>query len=507
MNKLEKINSNKIALISCSIWFLSLFLPAITTYSNKDQNIFGIDILLIGWLGFNAAWWANLTYIWSILKILGSKKSPYIAGFFTFILSLDTFRLDSVPLNAAGSTAPVFGYGLGAILWWLSIILLLIAINQRLIEQSTDSTKTSLHISNIASPRLSYFLFIIFIIAVSIKYLTDHTGTYHPSESKNMVAGVIKRGKVCRANEFKASSPAFKVEGALEFVGLINQRPYNLRNTPNIEFLAYGIPAVRHIGYDFYLNKNMLEAKKAKTPVDTKVRYLEFNGGTVLNIKKYNKQGHIIRSDKFEWEPTLSKRTCPPKNIYSSDERPEKIFYSSLGINKENVDIKGFLEKYFVSFSNSYENPRFVRPKITAISQTSSNIVRKLYPNNKDTRNLGCNGNVKLLHDFYTKDRQFKRLGTAFQINDHIRFLSNASYTGHFICTGENGYLINRSGSDSFYLRKLALNDLSTIWLAKVSVKGNFSRVVHIEEIDNYNLTAKVINKKKQLLDMEIAVY
>lgn len=50
---------------------------------------------------------------------------------FTILISLDTFRLDKLPLNEGGAESAIYGYGWGVAFWLLSFCLMLSAVGAR----------------------------------------------------------------------------------------------------------------------------------------------------------------------------------------------------------------------------------------------------------------------------------------------------------------------------------------------------------------------------------------
>ena len=112
-------------LISASLlaWVASLFFSALLT---RDQPVYGLQLLMIGPLGFLAgqlAWYANPAYYFALYWMLVFEpKHARVASSVSLGLAALTFFTDRIWLHE-GFATPVTGYGIGFLLWLSAISL------------------------------------------------------------------------------------------------------------------------------------------------------------------------------------------------------------------------------------------------------------------------------------------------------------------------------------------------------------------------------------------------
>lgn len=120
-------------IVSGLLWLLSLSFHTYTDNSSNQQS--GLEVLLIGWLAplfiLNFGWYANLFILYIFIQFFNLNKQLNIATLSLLILSHSSYLITSIILNENGTTSSVYGYGLGYILWFTSIYILVIAVGLR----------------------------------------------------------------------------------------------------------------------------------------------------------------------------------------------------------------------------------------------------------------------------------------------------------------------------------------------------------------------------------------
>jgi hypothetical protein len=493
------MRSRKIVVSALFLWSVSLLFPAIIIYAQNKGPITGIYILLNGWFGFNAAWYANIFFIWAAFKIFGTGKAPVVSSVIAVLLALDTFRFEKVLMNAGGSYSDVFGYGLGAVVWGLAILLVLVASGQRYSEQLSESGNSGAMPATFLR-NAGFVLIGVYSIFAIGKYFNDHTGYAHPSDASLLTIDVIKRGSLCRAPVMKPLEPALKVNGPFEVGGNSSKfwsNPLNL--------LERGFPIIRFNGYDFYVVDGAIEAKKAEGHADARLYVSQGERSNLIriNIADIGDDGKIVRQANFRWNAYRKGGTCPPQK-YGSEEDPKSLL---------NASIVGFDKKKEIDLSDRI-NGRWLRETMSTYNKypkiiSTENISKKEYfkTNRDEINNTGCGSRFYNLPDFYKRDNRFKKLGAAFMVDGRIKFLSDSIWYGVFFCSGEHGYLVRHSVDiNVFQIRKITYPDIKPVWQGKIAVDGDYRQVLSIEEKEN-SIVLDVLNRKRQLITMKIDTF
>lgn len=103
------------------IWLASLLTPAVTLYGG--EVIYGLNILVSGWLGFSVgtfAWFANISFIISIARLI-QHKSAITVSLISIALGLTAYSWDITVLDAGGAKARIYGYSIGFYLWMAAL--------------------------------------------------------------------------------------------------------------------------------------------------------------------------------------------------------------------------------------------------------------------------------------------------------------------------------------------------------------------------------------------------
>lgn len=346
--------ANTIANIAIICWLSSLALPGIVPYS-AQHTWFGFEILLIGWLSpviGNFAWFANIFILYAFFR-LKAGKLPIQPSIYAALISLDTFRLNQVMMNEGGSTTPVYGYGWGAILWLLSIAILLIAVGTQQPDPSDEVDRSGYQWVR----TLGIYLTVV-ILGTSGYFAIYDRIMANPSESQRLASVAFKRVKICSAPEPIAVEPISILLGPLEVV--MDRNEYRTINA-NYPFrqikdlLSWGIPSVRYYGNDYSLesgsNGKSVISRKAKGG-PAAILYVDETDQRVINAKLVEAiSKRVVFDQTWEREP-LNERTgfhfCP--DYYSfprASDQPRKLLLQSLSISEltrnnvqENLEVK-----------------------------------------------------------------------------------------------------------------------------------------------------------------------
>ena len=256
--------AERLAFAAIIVWCVSLALPGIVLYG-RHEDLYGYEILLLGWMSLlvaNFAWYANIFFIFGIFRLLGGRAISTTA-FLAVFLSLDTFRFSEMLLNEGGATAPVFGYGWGAVLWFAAIWLLVAAAGARKIEKAGDISSERVSGLRLRSIGLGLSLAIIAFVGLLAIYqrLVANTAEY---ERLDGVA--VKWGKVCSVPDPVVIEPISGFSGTLEVdtgKNYIRARyPFNQVKT----LLSWGIPIVRMENTDYSYGNHVVEAEPMSVP-------------------------------------------------------------------------------------------------------------------------------------------------------------------------------------------------------------------------------------------------
>ena len=335
--------ANKLANVAIGIWICSLALPGIDLYFllySKRPWLAGYEILLSGWLSplvGNFAWYANLFFLYGFLQ-LKSGKVPIKSSILAALLSFDTFRFDQYLMNEGGSTTPVYGYGWGAVLWFLSIFLLLTAVGKRQLESKADSNSTEY----VWLQPLGIFLMTI-TLGVSGFFAIYDRIMANQYETKRLAGIAFKRGKICHVPDPVAAEPIRNFAGTLEIVMDENDIKTINANYPFRQIkdlLSWGIPHVRFYGKDYSYNAEINDGIVTSNPAygaPTATLYVNETGQREINVELVEvASGRVVFNQKWEKEKLHENSNfhfCPDYHSFpSANEQPRKLLMQALDL-------------------------------------------------------------------------------------------------------------------------------------------------------------------------------
>jgi len=335
--------ANKIALLAGGLWFLSLFFNALILYN--DNSYLGFAILLNGWQGplvGNFAWFANLFFVYAFLKQISGRKIASISSAIALVLSLDVMRFHEIVLSAAPTSSPVYGYGIGFVLWFASIWLLYLSVGLRkmgLPEKKNENAGKG----DCLIAAFGLALFLIFILS---KAATDRIYGNKP-ENKILAKHniVFKRGTIC-GNEIQVPKYKINLTGPLELIGDVDEYPFDLEYVLN-----WGVPKVRVGNYDFFFTGTegsyTITTERKSGKASGKLFITENEGTVHLELIDNSNNRQIFEQ---KWSPEISNYKCPRYTPYN--EQPRQIIIDSISNTLSPIH-SSLLSKYNVNTLNS----------------------------------------------------------------------------------------------------------------------------------------------------------
>lgn len=328
--------------MALAIWVCSLTLTGIVLYS-KERLLPGFQLLAIGWLSplvFNFAWFANIFLLKGCFRLLSGKTATK-ASVFAVLFSLDTFRFTEFVLNEGGATAPVYGYGWGAILWFLSIFILMAAAGLRNQEEGCK------HLWMLP---ISFTFFVGFLGGAAYFFAHDRMAA-NSTEARRLAGIAFKRGGVCSAPEPLPLAPLHDFFGPLEVLVSHPQRADAQFPFGQIKYLLeWGVPIVRVNNRDYSINPTSHGPELVSVPAHgTPSAVLEvtenksFDGATYnrsIRAKLVNASNQTIFDQTWKREPLPKKEHdyfCPDyKSFPAANEQPRRLLIEALNLREAN---------------------------------------------------------------------------------------------------------------------------------------------------------------------------
>lgn len=309
-------------------WIASLSMPGLALYSN--QRMFGYDILLSGWLSplaLNFAWFANVFFLYAIRK-LHRGEVPVNSSLLALLLSFDTARFSVMYLDEGGSKTSVYGYGWGAVLWFVSICLLVAAVGSRAAETGRPQTR-------LKPLGLGLCLFAVITTASLAIYNRAAANRW---EAERLTWLAFKRGAVCGENEVIATEPIRDLAGPVEVIAPEPNTllPYPFSHASTL--LDWGIPTVRidDIDYSYHVSGHTwtLSSVPASEPAAAVLR-VTTTGQAIQVTLVETRTNRTVFDQIWRKERTAGYGSyyCPDyRSLPSEQEQPRKLVLQSLGL-------------------------------------------------------------------------------------------------------------------------------------------------------------------------------
>lgn len=431
-------------MIASIFWLASLALPGITAYRG---SYIGFLILLLGWMSLNPAWFANLFIGYAFFRIsVSAKSAPVVSILVASTLSLFTFQMNIVPTDEGGGTSPIYGYGVGAVFWFISICLYWIATSLRVRELNSGTSEIPTFVQNIFHGFGIFMLFVVTAGSIGLG-IADRIGA-NTGEKKHLEITAFKRGKICRVENFDTNVTPPMLNGPIEVSGSPGDRyDYYFWKSP-LDFLEWGARVVRVSNVDYqYIN----------TPQGTRIQGTVTKGESFTHLDitalpynsidlKISLPNQTTPALNYHW--TLNHENNVPCPDISIENPPKKIILNFLGLKEPDQQEK------------KKEPEPVVYKQISGIEKGGLEIIFGMI--NK------CPDEISALPDFQNRHPEAKPLGAAIKINEKIRFFPEIinSEVKPF-CSGDFVYLVHKEqvGIDhGFQITKISLHDMKIEW-------------------------------------------
>ncbi len=334
----RQLTAKQMSMTALAIWCCSLPLTGLVLYS-EQKHLTGFEILAMGWLSplvLNFAWFANVLFLYSIYR-LRSGGVPNKSAKFSALLSLDTVRFSQFVLHEGGATTPIYGYGWGAVLWFVSIFVMLVAVGVRRRETNNESNPQDLH--EWFQP-LGLVLLLV-TLGTALYFAVHDRMAANPSESLRLASIAFKRGKVCGAPEPSVINPIQNVSGPVEVVvekNGLNNAVYPFTQVKDL--LEWGIPTVRIGNNDYSYDKTARDGLLFSEPANnatTAVLFVNESYKRSIRAKLVETSTNRTVFDqtwKREDHPGDAAYYCPDYNSFPRDnEQPRQLLMQALNLH------------------------------------------------------------------------------------------------------------------------------------------------------------------------------
>ena len=324
------------------VWLCSLALTGFVIYA-KQAHMRGVEILIIGWLSplvMNFAWFANLFFLYAIAQLLKGRL-PLFSPTYAVLFSLDTFRFNEYPLNEGGTTSSIYGYGWGAVLWFVAIFLMLAAVGTRQRELNAEK-----ELSGGVSVFRPAGLTLACITLGGALYLAIHDRiAANPDESERLAYIAFKRGPVCSAPDPVVTHPMRGLSGPLEIQmeGDTLSTIYPLSEIK--ELLQWGIPTIRVKNRDYAYERGNLQGLVSSIPATGEpgaILYLYKSvSPETLRAKLVEAHTHRIVFDQTWTRLGEASVFCPVYRPFPSEnDQPRRLLMQALNLQSTAVTHK-----------------------------------------------------------------------------------------------------------------------------------------------------------------------
>lgn len=121
--------TSKLLIIAGLVCFsLSLYYVALFT---SGDDLFGIWILLIGWIGiivFQLSWFANPLNLLALLLLSTKPKLSLLLTLIAFLFASQSFFFSEIPIGLNQEKIFIQEFGIGFYLWYVANVFFVIAI-------------------------------------------------------------------------------------------------------------------------------------------------------------------------------------------------------------------------------------------------------------------------------------------------------------------------------------------------------------------------------------------
>lgn len=445
---------------------------------------FGLAILLNGWLSplmANFAWFANPLFMLSAHRIWRGKSAVGLS-LLTALVAADSFRVDTMPMNAAGHTSTIYGLGWGWFVWLSAVLVLVAAAGTQRFEQRVFSGNSGNLVGY--TRHLGFLLLSVFAASITYLAVTDRSQA-NGSERARLAHVTFKIGPVCSVPEPTAQQRFGETPRSVEVLSQ-NVKGENYPYDLALALLKWGLPVVkvgpRDYSYVADGDRVLLTSVPSIAPVAGRLTVQSmFREGKVeqrsIEISRAN-DDQLMFSQTWRPEKRGNSVYCPDFSTYPKpDEEPRKVISEVLGLNwstevadeklTDHVaggrDAKGsVVERGRLSPTTRTMLPPLPEPTTWDLRLVDDLVGRKVH---------GCPPDVAL-GGGVGDELMRGSLRTAFSIGDRAYYLESRG-RHKLICRGDAVYLHAGGASrDGFYLNveKRMLSDFRQVWSTRVEV-------------------------------------
>lgn len=460
--------ARRLGLIALFFWVSALPMTVFTLYSQHKQ-LTGIDILASGWLSpliLNFAWFANVFFLLGIVRLL-KGGTPFKAAICAALLSLDTIRIAVVMLDEGGGSSPIYGYGWGCVLWFVSIFLLLIAVGQQLTDKDAAAG-----VSGFGSLLRSCGLLLIFLTLGTTAYFTTHDHSEaNAAETRRLQNIAFKRGKVCKIPDPVVTQPIPSITGPLEVViekGVLHAR-YPFAQVK--ELLQWGIPRVRIGDTDYSMLAGVFNSVTATGEPAAILTVTESRSIRARLLETASNRVVFDHTWFREDLPANEQHYCPDYETGAST--PKQLLAQALGLESTTA-------RRELAQSEPLTTTQ-IAGAIIEIKEDGETTDKKFarwkaaHPDQKGTLPSHDNFNTNCPDEVGWDGRNYQpetNTGWPFRIGDQAYYPGNREYY-NAICKGDFAYLYSSAflrGKRSLLVEKRSLVDFRKLWQININL-------------------------------------
>ena len=439
-----------------------MFMTVFTLY--KGDIFPGYHILAMGWLSpidLNFAWYANVFFIFAFLMLQFRKKAT-VSSILAGILALDTIRLSGIMVTSIGADrSAIYGYGYGAVLWFLAISIMIAAAGLRNQEERSKSSNKKTKYDGLLIIGITSFSM---ILGTSVYFSINDRLKANSNEKERLEGIAFKRYPVCQESDIKSKNALISSISHLEIVSELKGIGRHMFWDSPLFFLSHGQPIVRVKNIDYYWSQN-----KGVNKVVAKIT----SGAPEVQLKVKSSSTDIKMEFKLPKKPSFSyswkieegtHRTCPEMKNFRY---PQQLALDTLQLSKvslHEIDTKNPNQPTRVS-------PEFMHS----------------VPENMYT---GCQS-AELLPDLIKSNPESGELGKPLLFRETINFYPEIrSVYSNVFCNQEAAYVTHIPQGpidEGMYVMKISLDDTRIDWniFVPFTTQQVFMRVGSLLEVGN----------------------
>jgi len=450
--------SRKLAAVALLLWIGSLCFTGLATY-DEQHSLSGAEILAMGWLGplaLNFAWYANVFFLLALAFLLLGTGTVTLLPVLAAFVSLDTFRFDSLPLNEAGASTPIYGIGVGALLWFLAILATLFASAYRASEVGGSTNGVAVRAKRQPTFIAASIALAVLLGGSSFLAVLDRIRA-NELEAQRLQHVVFKRGSICAVAE-PVAAYVLAPQLELQLPDHGNYSPYPFSGP--LQLLEWGVPVVRMDSVDYSVARTrtglQLVATQAREPLPSRLIVARESSGYAERIRLLlaSTDGKQVAFDQ-RWTTDQDRFYCPDYHSFPEpSQQPRKALMQSLGLST----VAPFENIVGIRFPTDVRHTHGVVASIARNATAMSCPEGTGFPAAEDGASP-------------ERRRYYVGVRTPFLIGDKAYFPGMDSMR-QAACAGGFVYLYGGSESDGRYvlhLEKHSLDDFSRLWTMTVA--------------------------------------